>query len=111
MTNFIKIISAVALAGTLTATASAQGVSAISVNEEGYRTVEVTYSDLNLSTAEGQKAMANRVRIAVRRVCGGPAMRPTLAGSESYRSCANRAMQNALASLDKQTKVRLALNF
>ena len=53
---------------TLAAPSSPEGL------RTGYEphTVRVEYSDLNLSSAKGQKRLERRIRSAVREVCGAP---------------------------------------
>lgn len=111
MSKFIKGITAACLACSLTVAASAENNSEIIIDEQGFRTITVTYDDLDMSTAAGQKALSNRVRAAVRKVCGGTTGRQSLSESQGQRSCTSEASQNAMASLAKQTSARLAANF
>jgi len=111
MPNLIKKILVVSLACAVPFTAHAEGRSEIIINEQGVRTMIVTYDDLNLSTVAGQKALSNRIRVAVHKVCGGTTARQSLGEMQDYQTCTNRASQNALVSLDKATKARLAVNF
>ena len=111
MSKFIKTIVAVSLVCGPTFTVAAENKSEIIVNDQGFRTVEVAYGDLDLSTAAGQETLSNRVRVAVRKVCGDSSARQSLGELRDYRTCTSKASENAMASLDKETRARLAVNF
>lgn len=57
-------------------------------------TARVSYADLNLTSAAGQKALDSRVRRAVRTVCGDTSAKD-LAGSRIVRTCQKRAFASA----------------
>jgi len=111
MSKFINTITAISLACGLTFGASAQNNSEIIINDQGARTISVTYGDLNTATQAGQEALSNRIRSAVRKVCGATTARKRLEEMQDYHACTNNAWQGALASLDKNTKSRLAFNW
>lgn len=110
MSKFINTITAVSLACGLTFGASAQNNREFIVNEQGDRTIFVTYDDLNMATPAGQEALSNRIQSAVSKVCGATTARQTLAEMQEYRACTSKAWQGAMASLDKDTKTLLAIN-
>jgi UrcA family protein len=111
MANFIKTVAAISIACGLTFAANAKNNSEIIVDNQGLRTVIVTYGDLNLATVAGQQALSTRVRSAVRKVCGDTTALQRLSDMQDYRDCTRKASQNAWASLEKQTRERLAANF
>ena len=111
MSKFIKTITAASLICGLTFVANAESNSEIVVNEDGVRTIAVAYDDLNLSSAAGQQTLSTRVRAAVRKVCGHTTARQTLEEMQDYRACTTKASQNVLASLDTETRSRLAFKF
>lgn len=111
MSKFIKMIAAVSLACGMTTSVNAEDNSSIIVNQEGFRTIEVNYGDLNLSSAAGQETLSNRIRVAVRKVCGYTNARQTLEEMQDYRACSTKASENAFASLDSNTKARLAFKW
>ncbi len=111
MSKFIKTIAAASLVCGVAFTANAENNSDIIVNQQGVRSVEVSFDDLNLSSAAGQQTLANRVHVAVRKVCGYTSARQTLAEMQDYRACTIKAADNALAGLDKDTKARLAFKW
>lgn len=111
MFNFVKSVTAISLACGLAFTANAEENSEIVINSQGYRTVLVAYGDLDLTSPAGQDTLTHRVKAAVRKVCGGTNARPTLDEVRAYRDCSSQASKNALASLDSQTRARVAMAF
>lgn len=111
MFKFVKSVAAISLAFGLAFAANAENGSEIVINSQGLRTVTVAYGDLDLTTAAGQETLSSRVKAAVRKVCGANNGRPTASQIQDYRTCTTHASQSALASLDKETRTRVAANF
>jgi UrcA family protein len=103
MIHFAKAIVAAPLFGAL-----ALGATALPAQAQDTRTIEVRYSDLNLSTAEGRQSLQTRVRSAAKNVCGG---QPTTSyGPEkiAYTHCFTAAMKSANAQVASLTAPVLA---
>jgi UrcA family protein len=61
--------------------------------------VAVSYADLDLTRAEGAKAMSGRIERAADRVCGTPVKAP-LVLRRSIMACRKQAIATAVASID-----------
>lgn len=60
----------------------------------------VRFSDLNLATDAGAETLYKRIRAAARQVCDGADER---FGYSEYRKCFNKAVDDAVAKVDRQT--------
>ena len=60
----------------------------------------VNYANLDLSTAEGAKALYGRLRAAAEQVCA-PLDRADLSLAWRYRACIQTALSNAVRDVDK----------
>lgn len=77
------------------ATLSFAGISAsANAQDRIIRSVEVQYADLDLTSEGGKEALQNRLRGAVRTVCGGYDSR-NLRDTIDYRQCTGEARQSA----------------
>jgi len=110
MSKFINTITAISIACGLTFGVNAQNNPEFIVNNQGNRTILVAYDDLNMATPAGREALSNRIQSAVSKVCGATTARQTLSEMQEYRACTSKAWQGAMASLDKNTKARVAFN-
>ena len=59
---------------------------------------DVTYGDLDLSTAKGARAMYTRIQSAARRVCGQPSKE--IEEKRAFDACVASAANQAVADLD-----------
>lgn len=84
--------SVLALVAAPAGSASAQPVQTYSAS--------VTYSDLNLSSRDGARAMYQRIKSTARKLCGGEPTIGDLGGHASWRACVDSAVDNAVARLD-----------
>ncbi len=101
----VAALSIAALAGA----AQAQPVS------DGPQSLRVSYRDLDLTSREGQKALAGRVHAAAVRVCGPSPYFSDLASRDVYRECIRDAlsgaqgqMREAIASASGAGEIHLA---
>lgn len=88
----------------------AAGLTAPAFAEEDTRSVTVSYDDLKLSSESDRQQLTQRVKRAVRQVCGS-ANRLTLRERAATRKCELHASRQAdvrLASLFNGSSVRLA---
>jgi UrcA family protein len=60
----------------------------------------VKYSDLNLSTREGAKAMYQRIKSTARSLCGEEPDIGEVGGIDAWRTCVSDAVNNAVGRLD-----------
>ncbi len=81
----------------------------VSTNERGERTVQIDTSDLNLDHADGQKALEQRIRVAVRKVCGTNRSIMPLKEANAIRTCSRKASETALAMANKGQDTQLAV--
>lgn len=65
-----------------------------------WKTKEVQYQDLDLSTAKGQERLKTRVKQAVQQVCGSPRA-ITLRERLDQSSCEKNAMANAMPKAEQ----------
>ncbi|MEO0441681.1 MAG: UrcA family protein [Pseudomonadota bacterium] len=65
------------------------------------RTVEVSYADLDLTSADGQETLDGRIKGAVRQVCGGYDSK-SLRDMADHKGCVQEAKMSA-----KRAKVQL----
>lgn len=64
-------------------------------------TAQVTYSDLDLSTEQGARALLKRIDIAAKAACGEETHSPLLPReSANIRACVNDAVDTTIAKLD-----------
>lgn len=68
------------------------------------RQTRVDYADLDLSTQDGQDALAHRIDRAIARVCNPNGLRPI---AETAR-CYDEARANVIANADGQARAALA---
>ena len=94
MKRSIQLVAGIAIA---VAGSSANSVQA-HIDDVAARTLTVNVQDLNLSTAQGQKALRRRIRWAADIVCGAPDARELRLLAE-YRTCVSDATDRALAQL------------
>lgn len=92
--------SALAAALTMSATA-ASAAESDATHEE--RATMVSYADLDLSTASGEKTLKGRIRFAARKVCQVSGMGP-VKDSMYTRACMNKALEN----VDDDVKLAVA---
>jgi UrcA family protein len=85
---------------------SAGTVATAAVAEE--RTIEVSYSDLNLDHISGQRALASRISNAAEQVCGSASGRTSLQEASRVRRCIRGATEIAMASLNESGQVQVA---
>lgn len=94
---------------TVSGSASAQD---IELNDKSERVMSISYGDLNLDSAQGQKALEARIRGAVRKVCGHSTSSRSVRETNQYRICARQANSNALAALEtrgNEGEIRIAV--
>jgi UrcA family protein len=60
----------------------------------------VRYADLNLATDDGARTLYQRIKLAARQVCSGSDDR---FGYSEYRKCINKAVDEAVAKVDRPT--------
>lgn len=60
----------------------------------------VKYADLNLATDDGAQTLYRRIKAAARQVCDGA---DDNFGHSEYRKCINKAVDDAVAKVDRQT--------
>src|SRR5579863_919265 len=95
----IPFSSSLRLAGAMLALGLWSTLAVAGTDMQRPRAKIVSYSDLNLSTAEGVAAAYRRIRGAATEVCG-PAQPPgTLIPRPAYRECAARAVAEAVAKV------------
>ena len=79
--------------------ASGSGVeaksSAMSINERGERTMEVSFADLNLDDADGRKSLDGRIRRAAQRCCGKPRGKVSVREAGDYSMCYKQSLTRA----------------
>jgi UrcA family protein len=68
--------------------------------EDVIRSVNVSYADLDLRSSAGQRAMQQRIRIAIDRVCG-PALNTDLAGANEIRRCRSELKERVAGMMDQ----------
>ena len=85
---------------------SAGAFSTAAVAED--RTIEVSYSDLNLDHVSGQRVLASRISNAAEKVCGRTAGRTSLRESSRLRHCIKGATEIAMASINESGQVQVA---
>ena len=93
----VTAAAAAALMSAGAAFADAWGDTHVTTTAEGLRSVNVSYSDLDLNDAEGQATLEYRVRAAAREVCGSTDYRITgsLSQANQNKDCAKRAIASA----------------
>jgi UrcA family protein len=84
----------------------ASTVSTAAIAEE--KSIEVRYSDLDLSTAKGQKALESRVARAAKLVCGDRSGQMPLWEQTAISNCTAKAKGEALASFKAGSPIQLA---
>jgi UrcA family protein len=84
--------SVLVLAAAPAASVSAQPVQRFSAT--------VKYSDLNLSSRDGARAMYQRIKSTARKLCGNEPDIGEIGGRDSWRTCVNDAVDNAVAGLN-----------
>lgn len=93
--------------GAFAGAATAQTPARIPVSQTSHQ--EVAYSDLNLSTQEGARALLQRIDIAAKRVCGAEPVRsplqPRLVGA--FERCVSDAVDASVAQLNAPLVVAL----
>jgi UrcA family protein len=70
-------------------------------------TVTFKYSDLNLSTPVGQKALESRVKHAARKVCGDYVGVKSLDETKQIEKCVFQATQQAMVAVNPDTGAQL----
>lgn len=60
----------------------------------------VRFGDLNLATNEGAQTLYQRIKLAARQVCDGADDR---FGHSEYRKCMNKAVDDAVAKVNRPT--------
>lgn len=71
-------------------------------------TVAVKYSDLDLSSAKGQKALKSRITYAARSACGERSGPMTPAERTFIDTCITKAKTDAFASLQAEQSTQMA---
>ncbi|WP_338244275.1 UrcA family protein [Aurantiacibacter hainanensis] len=79
------------------------------VRENGSNSVEVSYADLNLANAQGQRAMEQRVRTAAKRVCGYNTHRLSMQEANDLRTCVDTAIDEAMTVLASNSTDRMVV--
>jgi UrcA family protein len=102
---FVKAAAPFAVALALLA-ASPAAVQAASIEQPS---VKVTYSDLNLATAEGQASLQGRLQQAATTVCGGEEGLRSLADEVNYKACRAATISNGLAQIHQQAASTVAM--
>ena len=98
MTRTHPLAATLTVAAALAAAAPAfAGAQAIWGGDEKV-TVTVHYSDADLRNPAGAMRLAERIRLAARRVCGGDD--PVVAVGVRFPACQHRAIDRALATID-----------
>ncbi|MBA4747248.1 MAG: UrcA family protein [Sphingopyxis sp.] len=94
--------------------AAASAVILMPTNSDQPRKAHIAYSDLNLASPAGQKALEGRVRTALNMVCGYE-HEGSAATQANNRQCRKRAMvqiePQRQAAIAQASKVQLATNF
>jgi UrcA family protein len=103
------VLFAAALSVSLAAGSTAALAGEVALNDQGQRTVTVSYSDLNLDTAVGRTVLAARIHNATKTVCGDTDGRVSLTESVRIRTCMRATMDTALAAASIGSPLRLAL--
>lgn len=103
MVRFVQALVAAPLLGAL-----ALNAAALPARADAARTIEVRYSDLNLSTAEGRKSLQSRVRRAAKTVCGGQPTVGSLGEMIAFDKCFTSAMAGSNAQIAARTAPVLA---
>jgi UrcA family protein len=70
--------------------------------------VRVTYSDLDLSKADGMKTLERRIERAARFTCGGDNGPTTLKARASYEACFEKAVEGAMVAVRSTAQPVLA---
>jgi UrcA family protein len=70
--------------------------------------VKVTYSDLNLATAEGQANLQARLQHAATTVCGGDEGRRSLGEELNYKACRADSVTDGLAKVQQTASSTVA---
>lgn len=81
----------------------------VTLNEQGQRVVTVAYSDLNLNSSAGMKALEARISSAAKKACGQSHGRISLKEASNVRSCINGTRDSALAAVSTGEPVRVAM--
>jgi UrcA family protein len=63
--------------------------------------VRVSYSDLNLSSPDGAKAVLRRITQAAKGICGAEPSSADLGGRWAYSRCVKQIVDHAVTSLDQ----------
>lgn len=91
---------------TTLATIAAAGL-AISATSVQAKSVSVSYSDLNLGTASGQKALSQRIDKAARKVCGHESQRTgSRLPDHGARACFEEAKTRATEQFAARSDMR-----
>lgn len=84
-------------------TIGAQHASAESEFQD-FRSITITYSDLDLSKQAGVETLYSRIKWAARAACGPSSLHKYdafLSGRAAQRECVDRAIANAVGKLDR----------
>ena len=73
------------------AAAPAAAQQAVTINEDGKRTAQVSYADLDLGTKAGRATLEARIRIAARKVCSDNSPDPWATARQ--HQCVMQAME------------------
>jgi len=95
----LLLTGALALGAGLAAGAPANAASVYMYGESGRNMVTLKYTDSDIHTVSGAKALALRVRVAAARVCGGDDL-PIVRTGDQFMWCRDAAINRAIASLD-----------
>jgi UrcA family protein len=71
-----------------------------------YRTVRVSYADLDLAKPAGAEALYRRIKAAARKVCGPPETREAIA-HQRWRDCYDHAISQAVLDINRQALTAL----
>ena len=99
MNAFTKILAAASLA--------AFSVTAVQAQDET-RSVAVSMKGIDLSTAAGQKTLANRIALAAKRLCDGQATYLDSGLRNEEKVCRANATSQAMASVTAKSPTAVA---
>jgi UrcA family protein len=75
----------------------------VSAQDRQIVSATVQYSDLNLSTREGGKAMYQRIKSTARKLCGDEPDIGEIGAMDGWRTCVSDAVNNAVGQLNAPT--------
>ncbi len=101
MNKLINTVAAIALS------VSAFAPAAVQAREES-NSVRVSYADLDLNSAAGQKALNSRIKHAVDTVCGRSNGALDLNQVRIFEKCRTQSMQTVTASIASKLPVSVA---